>query len=46
MTTQLNSLFAKEIEVGILFYPISIQRIEKRGNNWIITLQLKDLTHG
>ena len=43
---QLNELFAGEIEVGILFHPISIQRVEKNGSDWSITLQLKDLIHG
>jgi len=44
--SQLNVLFSEEVEVGILFHPISMQRIEKDGSNWIITLQLKDLIHG
>ena len=43
---QLNELFANEIEVGILFHPVSIQRVEKSGSCWTVTLQLKDLTHG
>ncbi len=43
---QLNELFATEVEVGILLYPISIQRVEKSGNDWVVTLQLKDLIHG
>lgn len=43
---QLNEVLAKEIEVGILFHPLSIQRIEKDGNAWLVTLQLKDLVHG
>ena len=44
--SQLNVLFSMEVEVGILFHPMSIQRIEKDGSHWIITLQLKDLIHG
>jgi hypothetical protein len=44
--SRLNVLFSLEVEVGILFHPISIQRIEKDGSHWIITLQLKDLIHG
>ncbi|MDB4458528.1 hypothetical protein N9068_00560 [bacterium] len=43
---QLNELLASEVEVGILFHPISIQRVEKVGNKWVLTLQLKDLIHG
>lgn len=43
---QLNELFASEVEIGVLFYPVSIQRIEKDGTNWVITLQLRDLVHG
>jgi hypothetical protein len=44
--SRLNVLFSLEVEVGNLFHPISIQRIEKDGSHWIITLQLKDLIHG
>jgi hypothetical protein len=44
--SRLNVLFSLEVEAGILFHPISIQRIEKDGSHWIITLQLKDLIHG
>ncbi|MBH56571.1 MAG: hypothetical protein CMJ82_05250 [Planctomycetaceae bacterium] len=42
---QLNQLFATEVEVGILLYPISVQRVEKSGNDWVIVLQLRDLIH-
>jgi len=43
--SQLNELFASEVEVGVLFHPISIQSIDRDGNTWIVTLQLKDLIH-
>lgn len=43
---QLNEVFATEVEVGVLLYPISIQRVEKSGSDWVVTLQLKDLIHG
>jgi hypothetical protein len=45
VTTALPELFAEELEVDILFYPVSVQRIEKVGTNWRITLQLKDLVY-
>lgn len=43
ITDQLNELFASEVEVGVLFHPISIQRIQRDANTWTVTLQLKDL---
>jgi superfamily II DNA or RNA helicase len=46
MLPRLNRMFANEIEVGVLFHPVSIQRIEKNGRLWNVTLQLKDLIHG
>jgi hypothetical protein len=41
----LPELFAEDLEVDILFYSTSIQRIEKVGMDWRITLQLKDLVY-
>lgn len=45
VTNALPELFAEELEVDILFYPVSVQRIEKVGTNWRIKLQLKDLVY-
>ena len=45
VTSALPELFADELEVDILFYAVSVQRIEKIGTNWRITLQLKDLLY-
>lgn len=45
ITPRMHELFAIEMDVGVLFYPISIQRLEKSGKSWRLTLQLKDLIH-
>jgi len=46
VTQSIAELLSEELEVDVLFHPVSIQRVERTGTDWRITLQLKNLVYG
>jgi hypothetical protein len=46
VTTALVDLLAEEVEAGFLLLPIRVRRIDLEGADLILTLDLRDATHG
>jgi hypothetical protein len=46
LAKRLAMLLSEEIEVDYLLLPIRVRRVDRRGSEWILTLELRDMIHG